>query len=143
MAARLPIMPSTSIYSRFINSRSFHVTGSVSGIDKLEFEFVKTIAVARLLFPTSYIRLSAGREEMHEAEQAWCYMAGANSIFIGDKLHHVESVEKAMQSKNISYVGIRYSGADHYVADFNPEQAEREYNQLKENNRTGMLMSFR
>jgi biotin synthase len=50
------------------------------------FEFVKTIAIARMMFPQSYIRLSAGRESMSEAEQAWCYMAGANSIFIGDKL---------------------------------------------------------
>jgi len=50
------------------------------------FEFVKTIAITRVMFPHSYIRLSAGREGMSDAEQAWCYMAGANSIFIGDKL---------------------------------------------------------
>lgn len=50
------------------------------------FEFVRTIAVCRILFPRSKIRLSAGRETMNEEMQAWCYMAGANSIFIGDKL---------------------------------------------------------
>lgn len=50
------------------------------------FEFIRTIAVCRLLFPQSKIRLSAGRENMSDEMQAWCYMAGANSIFIGDKL---------------------------------------------------------
>ena len=49
-------------------------------------EFVRTIAVARILMPLSYVRLSAGREEMPEAIQAWCFFAGANSIFYGDKL---------------------------------------------------------
>lgn len=51
-----------------------------------EFEFIKTIAVTRIVFPTSMIRLSAGRENMSDTMQAWCFMAGANSIFIGDKL---------------------------------------------------------
>ncbi len=50
------------------------------------FEFIKTIAVARLMFPTSMIRLAAGREDMSQEMQAWCFLAGANSIFIGDKL---------------------------------------------------------
>jgi len=49
-------------------------------------EFVRTIAVARLTMPTSYVRLSAGRRGMSEAVQALCFMAGANSIFYGDKL---------------------------------------------------------
>lgn len=50
------------------------------------FELIKTIALARILFPQSRIRLSAGRENMSDETQAWCFMAGANSIFIGDKL---------------------------------------------------------
>jgi biotin synthase len=49
-------------------------------------EFVRTIAVARILMPTTYVRLSAGRAAMPEAMQALCFMAGANSIFYGDKL---------------------------------------------------------
>jgi biotin synthase len=49
-------------------------------------DFVKVIAVARLTMPASYIRLSAGRESMSEEMQALCLLAGANSIFIGDKL---------------------------------------------------------
>ncbi|WP_293759621.1 biotin synthase BioB [uncultured Aquitalea sp.] len=49
-------------------------------------EFVRTIAVARITMPKSYVRLSAGRREMPEAMQALCFLAGANSIFYGDKL---------------------------------------------------------
>lgn len=50
------------------------------------FEFVRTIAVARILMPRSYVRLSAGRTEMSEEKQALCFLAGANSIFYGEKL---------------------------------------------------------
>jgi len=51
-----------------------------------ELEFVRTIAVARLVMPHSVIRLSAGRESLSEAAQALCFLAGANSIFTGDRL---------------------------------------------------------
>jgi biotin synthase len=50
------------------------------------FEFVRSIAVARIVFPRSHVRLSAGREGMDDALQALCFYAGANSIFYGDKL---------------------------------------------------------
>ena len=49
-------------------------------------EFVRTIAVARITMPGSFVRLSAGRQEMNEATQAMCFLAGANSIFYGEKL---------------------------------------------------------
>ncbi len=59
-------------------------------LDKQEdldaFEFIRTIAVARIMMPKSYVRLSAGREAMNEQTQALCFMAGANSIFYGCKL---------------------------------------------------------
>jgi biotin synthase len=51
-----------------------------------EIEFVRTVAVARITMPLSMVRLSAGRESMSDATQALCFMAGANSIFTGDKL---------------------------------------------------------
>lgn len=51
-----------------------------------EIEFVRTVAVARILMPQSMVRLSAGRESMSESMQALCFMAGANSIFTGDRL---------------------------------------------------------
>jgi len=56
----------------------------VDAID--EFEFIRTIAVARITMPESYVRLSAGREEMNDQMQALCFMAGANSVFYGDEL---------------------------------------------------------
>jgi biotin synthase len=59
----------------------------LAGSEALDWsEFVRTIAVARILMPASFVRLSAGRQEMHEAVQALCFFAGANSIFYGDKL---------------------------------------------------------
>jgi biotin synthase len=51
-----------------------------------DIEFVRTVAVARICMPLSMVRLSAGRESMSEATQALCFLAGANSIFTGDKL---------------------------------------------------------
>jgi biotin synthase len=51
-----------------------------------DIEFVRTVAVARITMPLSMVRLSAGRESMSEATQSLCFMAGANSIFTGDKL---------------------------------------------------------
>jgi biotin synthase len=50
------------------------------------FEFIRTIAVARIMMPKAKVRLSAGREEMNEQTQALCFLAGANSIFYGEKL---------------------------------------------------------
>jgi len=50
------------------------------------FEFVRTVAVARILMPHSMVRLSAGREDMNDTAQALCFLAGANSIFYGEKL---------------------------------------------------------
>ncbi len=57
------------------------------GIEKLDaFEFIRTIAVARILMPMSYVRLSAGRDDMNDQTQALCFFAGANSIFYGETL---------------------------------------------------------
>ncbi len=50
------------------------------------FDFIRMIAVARIMMPASHVRLSAGREQMNEQMQALCFMAGANSIFYGEKL---------------------------------------------------------
>ncbi|HIG36684.1 MAG TPA: hypothetical protein EYQ12_03655, partial [Oceanospirillaceae bacterium] len=56
-------------------------------VEDLEpFDFIRTIAVARILMPQSHVRLSAGREEMNEQMQSMCFFAGANSIFYGERL---------------------------------------------------------
>ncbi|MDN7126558.1 biotin synthase BioB [Pseudidiomarina terrestris] len=58
-----------------------------ANLDDLDpFEFVRTIAIARILMPGSFVRLSAGRETMSDELQALCFMAGANSIFYGERL---------------------------------------------------------
>lgn len=62
-------------------------------------EFVRTIAVARITMPRSFVRLSAGRTAMPEAMQALCFMAGANSIFYGDKLLITENPEEDSDRK--------------------------------------------
>jgi biotin synthase len=59
-------------------------TNKIAKIDDIE--FVRCVAVARICMPLSMVRLSAGRESMSEATQALCFLAGANSIFTGDKL---------------------------------------------------------
>ena len=51
-----------------------------------EFDFIRCIAVARIMMPKSHVRLSAGRETMNEQMQSLCFLAGANSIFYGCKL---------------------------------------------------------
>lgn len=58
--------------------------GDVAALDP--FEFVRTIACARIAMPNSFVRLSAGRQQMSDELQALCYFAGANSIFYGEKL---------------------------------------------------------
>lgn len=59
----------------------------LENVEKLDpFEFVRTIAVARIMMPFSEVRLSAGRQDMSEELQAMCFMAGASSIFYGDQL---------------------------------------------------------
>jgi biotin synthase len=73
-------------------------------IDPLE--FVRTIAVTRIVFPTSMVRLSAGREEMSQELQALCFLAGANSIFVGSKLLTTPNPEMDEDAALFSALGI-------------------------------------
>jgi len=75
--------------------------------DELDlFEFVRTIAVARITMPTSYVRLSAGRQSMHEGIQALCFLAGANSIFYGEKLLTTGNPEADADRQLFAKLGI-------------------------------------
>lgn len=56
-----------------------------------QFDFIRTIALARIMMPKSFVRLSAGREEMSDEMQSLCFLAGANSIFYGEKLLTTEN----------------------------------------------------
>jgi len=80
----------------------------LDGIDKLDpFEFIRTIAVARILMPTSYVRLSAGRTEMNDEMQAFCFFAGANSMFYGDRLLTTDNPEESDDQKLFSRLDIQ------------------------------------
>ena len=71
------------------------------------FEFVRTIAVARITMPTTRVRLSAGRQEMGDGIQALCFMAGANSIFYGDKLLTTGNPDWARDQALLSSLDIK------------------------------------
>jgi len=71
------------------------------------FEFVRTIAVARITMPKSMVRLSAGREQMDDALQALCFAAGANSIFYGDRLLTTSNPQAARDMALFERLGLR------------------------------------
>ena len=75
------------------------------------FEFVRTIAVARIAMPASVVRLSAGREGMSEELQALCFLAGANSIFYGEKLLTTGNPEAERDRALLSKLGLVGLGA--------------------------------
>ena len=77
------------------------------GVEKVDnFEFIRTIAVARILIPTCEIRLSAGREQMSEEMQALCFMAGASSIFFGDRLLTTGNPESSKDYQMFKKLGL-------------------------------------
>lgn len=71
------------------------------------FDFVRTIAVARIIMPKSYVRLSAGREKMNESTQALAFFAGANSIFYGDELLTTENPASEKDQELLRKLGIK------------------------------------
>lgn len=79
------------------------------------FDFIRTIAVARIVMPASHVRLSAGREDMNEQMQSLCFLAGANSIFYGEKLLTTANPEADKDRELFRRLGIR------------PEQRETEH----------------
>ena len=77
------------------------------GTDELDpLEFVRTIAVARITMPQSFVRLSAGRQSMSEGVQALCFVAGANSVFYGEKLLTTGNPEADTDKKLFAKLGL-------------------------------------
>ncbi len=101
--ANLPVHPDSVPINMLVK-----VQGTpLEDIEDLEpFEFVRTVAVARILMPKSHVRLSAGRTEMNEQMQAMCFFAGANSIFYGDKLLTTENPEANKDMQLFAKLGI-------------------------------------
>ncbi|MHB9116699.1 MAG: biotin synthase BioB [Burkholderiales bacterium] len=84
----------------------------LSGAPQLDtLEFVRTVAVARITMPTSLVRLSAGRGEMEDSLQALCFLAGANSIFYGEKLLTTGNPDTDADQDLLRRLGIRAMAA--------------------------------
>ncbi|MFT6106065.1 MAG: biotin synthase [Rickettsiales bacterium] len=101
--ANMPEQPQSVPINRLVRVKGTPLE-NVEGVD--EFEFVRTIAVARILMPKSFVRLSAGRSEMNDQTQALCFLAGANSIFYGDKLLTTENPEATSDQELFKKLGI-------------------------------------
>ncbi|WP_432453187.1 MULTISPECIES: biotin synthase BioB [unclassified Agarivorans] len=80
--------------------------------DMDQFDFIRCIAVARIMMPRSHVRLSAGREEMNQQVQALCFMAGANSIFYGCKLLTTPNPDENQDLQLFNKLGIRPESAE-------------------------------
>jgi len=77
------------------------------GADQIDvLDFVRTIAVARILMPKSYVRLSAGRAEMSDEQQALCFLAGANSMFYGERLLTTDNPDADHDQQLFARLGI-------------------------------------
>jgi biotin synthase len=78
-----------------------------------DFEFIRTIAVARITMPKAVVRLSAGREAMSDTMQALCFLAGANSIFYGERLLTTDNPQLAADKNLFERLGLRATGNLH------------------------------
>jgi biotin synthase len=112
--ANLPTHPESVPINMLVEVEGTPVFGlhdTDQGIDN--FEFIRTIAVARIMMPQSFVRLSAGRETMVEEAQAMCFMAGANSIFYGEKLLTTANPQNNKDTELFGRLGImQLEGAD-------------------------------
>jgi biotin synthase len=86
------------------------------------FDFIRTIAVARIMMPASHVRLSAGREDMNEQMQSLCFLAGANSIFYGEKLLTTANPGADADMALFQRLGIRPEQRE----QVHPEEAEED-----------------
>ncbi|TNE38088.1 MAG: biotin synthase BioB [Alphaproteobacteria bacterium] len=102
--ANLPVPPESVPINMLIRVKGTPL-GEGDNVDSIE--FIKTIAVARILMPTSMVRLSAGRQAMSDEMQALCFMAGANSIFLGDKLLTTDNASVSHDEALFAKLGLR------------------------------------
>jgi biotin synthase len=90
------------------------------------FDFVRTVAVARILMPRAHVRLSAGRSEMSDELQAFCFLAGANSIFYGEKLLTTGNPDTEHDRRLFVRLNIVAEPARGAPSDFEPEHRSSE-----------------
>ncbi|KAB7772966.1 MULTISPECIES: biotin synthase BioB [Xanthomonas] len=102
--ANLPVHPDSVPINRLVQVAGTPLHGTVE-LDP--FEFVRTIAVARIAMPRAMVRLSAGRESMSDELQALCFCAGANSIFYGEKLLTTGNPDTERDQALFARLGLR------------------------------------
>ena len=101
--ATLPEHPESVPINGLVKVRGTRL-GDSAPLDPLD--FVRTVAVARIVMPKSMVRLSAGRGEMSDEAQALCFLAGANSIFYGEKLLTTPNPEESRDNKLFAKLGV-------------------------------------
>ncbi len=106
--ANLPTHPESVPINQLVQvpGTPLHGTAAVD-----PFDFVRTIAVARLMMPAAHVRLSAGREAMSDELQALCFMAGANSVFYGEKLLTTGNSDIERDRKLFARLGLKAEAA--------------------------------
>jgi biotin synthase len=102
--ANLPVHPESVPINMLVQVEGTPLAGT-EVLDGLE--FVRTIAVARLMMPKSYVRLSAGREAMSDELQALAFLAGANSIFLGERLLTTNNPDAARDEALFARLGLK------------------------------------
>jgi biotin synthase len=102
--ATLPEHPQSVPINQLVQVEGTPLAGSAE-LDP--FDFVRTIAVARILMPRSHVRLSAGRSEMSDELQALCFLAGANSIFYGEKLLTTGNPDTQHDNRLLQRLGLK------------------------------------
>jgi len=91
-----------------------------SEVERIDcFELVRTIAVARIMMPKSYVRLSAGRASLDDSAQALCFFAGANSMFCGDRL--LTTGNAASDADAVLFQKLGLKGEQHFEGKITPE----------------------
>ena len=105
--ANLPAHPDSVPINRLVKVEGTPLAMDETLVEIDPFEFVRTIAVARLLMPRSMVRLSAGRESMSDELQALCFVAGANSIFYGEKLLTTGNPDTERDQALFARLGLR------------------------------------
>lgn len=101
--ANLPTQPQSVPINLLVQVEGTPLNG-IENLDALE--FIRTIAVARIMMPKSFVRLSAGRENMSDEMQAMCFLAGANSIFYGEKLLTTDNPDTNHDQQLFKRLGI-------------------------------------
>jgi biotin synthase len=119
--ANLPVHPESVPINQLVQIPGTPLHGK-AGVDP--FDFVRTIAVARLMMPAAHVRLSAGRETMSDELQALCFMAGANSMFYGEKLLTTGNPDVARDQKLFARLGLQ---AEEFKASDSTHECSHEH----------------